>query len=128
VRSSTPPDSSCRKLDGVTDPERKRKIIGRDFIDVFQRRPSDRPAQFLAQGTLYPDVIESSPCAALRGHQEPPQRGRPAERMQFKLVEPLRELFKDEVRGSASQLGLDEEFVYRQPFPGRAWPCAAWAP
>ncbi len=109
-----------RKLAGVADPERKRKIIGREFIEVF--RASMRrvgKAEFLAQGTLYPDVIESvsvrGPSAVIKSHHN--VGGLPRS-LKFKLVEPLRWLFKDEVRKAGLELGLDEEFVYRQPFPG----------
>jgi GMP synthase (glutamine-hydrolysing) len=109
-----------RRLAGVSDPERKRKIIGREFIEVF--RSSTRRvgrAEFLAQGTLYPDVIESTsvrgPSAVIKSHHN--VGGLPRS-MKFKLVEPLRWLFKDEVRRAGLELGLDEEFVYRQPFPG----------
>jgi GMP synthase (glutamine-hydrolysing) len=109
-----------RALSGVADPERKRKIIGKLFIDVFEaaaRRA--RGAEFLAQGTLYPDVIESTsvkgPSAVIKSHHNV---GGLPRRLRFKLVEPLRELFKDEVRAVGLTLGLDEEFVYRQPFPG----------
>jgi GMP synthase (glutamine-hydrolysing) len=108
------------RLGGVADPERKRKIIGKEFIDVFQhaaRRVGK--VGFLAQGTLYPDVIESTsvrgPSAVIKSHHN--VGGLPRS-MKFKLVEPLRELFKDEVRSVGLRLGLDEEFVYRQPFPG----------
>jgi len=108
------------KLKGVSDPERKRKIIGREFIQVFKaaaRRAGK--AGFLAQGTLYPDVIESTsvrgPSAVIKSHHNV---GGLPRGMKFKLVEPLRELFKDEVRAVGVQLGLDEEFVHRQPFPG----------
>jgi GMP synthase (glutamine-hydrolysing) len=108
------------KLKGVTDPERKRKIIGREFIEVFEvaaRKLGKVP--FLAQGTLYPDVIESTsvkgPSAVIKSHHNV---GGLPRRLRFKLVEPLRELFKDEVRAVGLRLGLDEEFVYRQPFPG----------
>jgi GMP synthase (glutamine-hydrolysing) len=109
-----------KKLGGVRDPERKRKIIGREFIHVFQsaaRKLGD--AEFLAQGTLYPDVIESvsvrGPSAVIKSHHN--VGGLPRS-MRLKLVEPLRELFKDEVRSVGLLLGLDEEFVHRQPFPG----------
>ena len=108
------------KLKGVKDPERKRKIIGREFIEVFSREAlkQGKPA-FLAQGTLYPDVIESTsvrgPSAVIKSHHNV---GGLPKNMKFKLVEPLRELFKDEVRAAGLTLGLDEEFVYRQPFPG----------
>ncbi|MGE5127719.1 MAG: glutamine-hydrolyzing GMP synthase [Betaproteobacteria bacterium] len=109
-----------RKLAGVSDPERKRKIIGREFIEVF--RASMRKvgkAAFLAQGTLYPDVIESvsvrGPSAVIKSHHN--VGGLPRS-LRFELVEPLRFLFKDEVRRAGLELGLDDEFVYRQPFPG----------
>jgi len=109
-----------KRLRGVADPERKRKIIGREFIEVFTsaaRRLGK--VDFLAQGTLYPDVIESTsvrgPSAVIKSHHN--VGGLPRS-MKFKLVEPLRELFKDEVRRVGLELGLDEEFVYRQPFPG----------
>jgi GMP synthase (glutamine-hydrolysing) len=109
-----------RELAGVGDPERKRKIIGREFIEVF--RASMRKvgkAGFLAQGTLYPDVIESvsvrGPSAVIKSHHN--VGGLPRS-LKFELVEPLRYLFKDEVRRAGLELGLDEEFVYRQPFPG----------
>jgi GMP synthase (glutamine-hydrolysing) len=107
-------------LSGVTDPERKRKIIGGTFIDVFEKKAAALGSfDFLAQGTLYPDVIESvsvvGPSSAIKSHHNV---GGLPERMRFKLVEPLRELFKDEVRRLGRDLGLDEEFVVRQPFPG----------
>jgi GMP synthase (glutamine-hydrolysing) len=108
------------RLDGVIDPEQKRKIIGATFIDVFERRAHELgDFQFLAQGTLYPDVIESvsvvGPSAAIKSHHNV---GGLPERMRFTLVEPLRALFKDEVRAVGVTLGLDDEFVWRQPFPG----------
>jgi GMP synthase (glutamine-hydrolysing) len=108
------------RLAGVTDPEAKRKIIGATFIDVFEQRAQEiGDFYFLAQGTLYPDVIESvsivGPSAAIKSHHNV---GGLPERMRFKLIEPLRELFKDEVRVVGQTLGLDEEFVWRQPFPG----------
>jgi len=108
------------RLAGVTDPEQKRKIIGKAFIDVFEQRALELGGfDFLAQGTLYPDVIESvsvvGPSAAIKSHHNV---GGLPERMHFKLVEPLRELFKDEVRAVGTTLGLDDEFVWRQPFPG----------
>ena len=108
------------KLKGVADPERKRKVIGREFIEAFKRslRRTGK-AEFLAQGTLYPDVIESTsvrgPSAVIKSHHNV---GGLPKALGFKLVEPLRELFKDEVRKVGLELGLDEEFVYRQPFPG----------
>jgi GMP synthase (glutamine-hydrolysing) len=107
-------------LRGVAEPERKRKIIGRLFIEVFEgaARRLGR-AEFLAQGTLYPDVIESTsvkgPSAVIKSHHNV---GGLPRRLRFRLVEPLRELFKDEVRAVGRALGLDEEFVDRQPFPG----------
>ena len=107
-------------LRGVSDPERKRKIIGREFITVFQKAARKMKGfGFLAQGTLYPDVIESTsvrgPSAVIKSHHNV---GGLPRKLGFKLVEPLRELFKDEVRAVGLQLGLDEEFVHRQPFPG----------
>ena len=108
------------KLAGVADPERKRKIIGQTFIEVFEEKAKSLGTfDFLAQGTLYPDVIESvsvvGPSAAIKSHHNV---GGLPEKMNFKLVEPLRELFKDEVRRLGRDLGLEEEFVVRQPFPG----------
>ncbi|MGE3179811.1 MAG: glutamine-hydrolyzing GMP synthase [Vicinamibacterales bacterium] len=108
------------RLAGVTDPEQKRKIIGATFIDVFEAEAHKLgTVDFLAQGTLYPDVIESiavvGQSALIKSHHNV---GGLPERMRMKLVEPLRELFKDEVREVGRQLGLDEEFVVRQPFPG----------
>jgi GMP synthase (glutamine-hydrolysing) len=108
------------RLAGVTDPEQKRKIIGRTFIDVFEDESKKLGTfDFLAQGTLYPDVIESvsviGPSHVIKSHHNV---GGLPERMRFKLVEPLRLLFKDEVRGVGKELGLDDEFVWRQPFPG----------
>jgi GMP synthase (glutamine-hydrolysing) len=108
------------RLAGVVDPERKRKIIGATFIEVFEAEAAKLgTVDFLAQGTLYPDVIESvaivGQSAVIKSHHN--VGGLPA-RMRLRLVEPLRELFKDEVRAVGRQLGLDEEFVVRQPFPG----------
>ena len=108
------------RLAGVTDPERKRKIIGATFIDVFERVAAGiGQFDFLAQGTLYPDVIESvsvvGPSAPIKSHHNV---GGLPERLRFALVEPLRALFKDEVRALGTALGLDDEFVWRQPFPG----------
>jgi GMP synthase (glutamine-hydrolysing) len=108
------------KLGGVTDPERKRKIIGNEFIEVFQEQASKLgPIDFLVQGTLYPDVIESvsvkGPSAVIKSHHNV---GGLPEKMHLKLVEPLRELFKDEVRRVGRELGLPEEIINRQPFPG----------
>ena len=108
-------------LDGVSDPERKRKIIGGTFIDIFEREAKKvGGAKFLAQGTLYPDVIESvsfdgGPSVTIKSHHNV---GGLPERMNLELVEPLRELFKDEVRALGRELGLHEDFVARHPFPG----------
>ncbi len=121
------------KLRGITDPEQKRKIIGNEFIDVFQHATEELLAEdkrtgsgehsgyrFLAQGTLYPDVIESvaiggNPAHVIKSHHNV---GGLPEEMHFELVEPVRQLFKDEVRQAGLQLGLPKEVVYRQPFPG----------
>jgi GMP synthase (glutamine-hydrolysing) len=108
------------RLAGVTDPEQKRKTIGKTFIEVFDEKAASMGHfDFLAQGTLYPDVIESvsvvGPSAAIKSHHNV---GGLPEHMRFALVEPLRELFKDEVRRLGRDLGLDEEFIERQPFPG----------
>ncbi|MEM9191291.1 MAG: glutamine-hydrolyzing GMP synthase [Myxococcota bacterium] len=107
-------------LRGVTDPEEKRKIIGRIFIDVFDREAKKfDAAQFLVQGTLYPDVIESvsfkGPSAVIKSHHNV---GGLPERMHLTLVEPLRELFKDEVRAAGEALGMPHGALYRHPFPG----------
>ncbi len=108
-------------LKGVLDPEKKRKIIGRIFMEVFEAEAKKIPdAEFLAQGTLYPDVIESvsafgGPTAVIKSHHNV---GGLPKRMKLKLVEPLRELFKDEVRLLGKELGLPEELIWRQPFPG----------
>jgi GMP synthase (glutamine-hydrolysing) len=108
-------------LDGVSDPETKRKIIGGLFIDVFQKYANDiEGAEFLAQGTLYPDVIESvsfsgGPSVTIKSHHNV---GGLPEKMGLKLVEPLRELFKDEVRALGHELGLPASFIGRHPFPG----------
>jgi GMP synthase (glutamine-hydrolysing) len=108
------------RLAGVTDPEQKRKIIGATFIDVFEKRANELGGfSHLGQGTLYPDVIESAsvggPAVVIKSHHNV---GGLPERMHFTLVEPLRDLFKDEVRRVGVDLGLDKEFVVRQPFPG----------
>ena len=120
------------KLRGVTDPEEKRKIIGNEFIRVFEDAivdlaktddgspVADHKFRFLAQGTLYPDVIESvsiegNPAQVIKTHHNV---GGLPEKMHFELVEPVRQLFKDEVRQAGLQLGLPKEIVYRQPFPG----------
>ena len=109
------------RLHGVTDPERKRKIIGETFIEVFEKEAEEAGgADFLAQGTLYPDVIESvsftgGPSVTIKSHHNV---GGLPERMNMKLVEPLRELFKDEVRALGRELGMPDEMVGRHPFPG----------
>jgi GMP synthase (glutamine-hydrolysing) len=109
------------RLKGVTDPETKRKIIGEEFINVFEEEAKKiGKVDFLAQGTLYPDVIESASsgstaAAKIKSHHN--VGGLPA-RMTLKLLEPLRYLFKDEVRQVGLELGLPEEMVWRQPFPG----------
>ena len=109
------------ELDGESDPETKRKTIGRLFIDVFQKYANQiEGAEFLAQGTLYPDVIESvsfsgGPSVTIKSHHNV---GGLPEKMGLKLVEPLRELFKDEVRALGRELGLPESFIGRHPFPG----------
>ena len=113
-------DLFLTRLAGITDPEQKRKTIGATFIDVFEAEAKKLgDFDFLAQGTLYPDVIESvsvvGPSAPIKSHHNV---GGLPERMRFKLVEPLRLLFKDEVRKVGEELGLEEEFVWRQPFPG----------
>lgn len=110
-----------RKLKGVTDPEKKRKIIGKAFIDVFQAATKKAgKAKFLAQGTLYPDVIESVPIDGNPAHMIKSHHnvGGLPKNMKFQLVEPLRCLFKDEVRQLGVELGLPKEIVQRQPFPG----------
>jgi GMP synthase (glutamine-hydrolysing) len=107
-------------LNGVTDPEEKRKVIGKEFIKVFEKKARELGrAKYLAQGTLYPDVIESvsfkGPSATIKSHHNV---GGLPEGMKLKLVEPLRELFKDEVRRLGIELNLPRELVRRQPFPG----------
>lgn len=111
-----------KALHRVTDPEKKRKIIGREFVRVFEQATNELKGShdFLAQGTLYPDVIESvsignNPAALIKSHHN--VGGLPKD-MKFKLVEPLRQLFKDEVRKVGEKLGLPKEVVWRQPFPG----------
>jgi GMP synthase (glutamine-hydrolysing) len=108
------------RLRGVTDPERKRKIIGEEFVNVFEEEASKiKDAKFLAQGTLYPDVIESvsvkGPSATIKSHHNV---GGLPEKMNLKLIEPLRELFKDEVREVGRELGVPDEILGRHPFPG----------
>ena len=110
-----------KALAGVKDPERKRKIIGRIFMQVFEAEAKKiKGAQFLAQGTLYPDVIESvsafgGPTSVIKSHHNV---GGLPRKMKLKLIEPLRYLFKDEVRQLGKTLGLPDELIWRQPFPG----------
>jgi GMP synthase (glutamine-hydrolysing) len=111
-----------KKLKGVTEPEAKRKAIGAEFIRVFEEEAAkisvSSPARFLVQGTLYSDVIESgggTGAATIKSHHTV---GGLPEDMRFELVEPLRALFKDEVRAVGAELGLPERLVWRQPFPG----------
>jgi len=120
LRVADASDLFLKKLAGVTDPEKKRKIIGHTFIEVFEseaRKIGD--VDFLLQGTLYPDVIESvsvnGPSAAIKSHHNV---GGLPEDMKFSLVEPLRELFKDEVRLAGKELNMPPEIIHRQPFPG----------
>lgn len=113
-------DLFLEKLKGVISPERKRKIIGREFILIFEKEAKKiGKVEFLAQGTIYPDVIESSPVkgpsASIKSHHNV---GGLPKKLRFKLVEPLRELFKDEVRVLGKELGIDEDFIHQHPFPG----------
>jgi GMP synthase (glutamine-hydrolysing) len=119
-------DAFLSALAGVSDPEQKRKIIGREFIRSFEKveqkliaeaKADNRPIKFLVQGTLYPDVVESGggATAGIKSHHNV---GGLPEDLQFELIEPLRELFKDEVRAIGAELGLPDEIVSRQPFPG----------
>lgn len=122
-------DASARflaALEGVSDPEQKRKIIGREFIRVFEaaqaeiiaEAPSDQPVAFLVQGTLYPDVVESGGGTGTANIKSHHNVGGLPEDIEFELIEPLRKLFKDEVRMVGQELGLPDEIVQRQPFPG----------
>lgn len=113
-------DRFINNLKGIVSPERKRKVIGRTFIEIFEEQAKKfKDIQFLAQGTIYPDVIESTsvkgPSARIKSHHN--VGGLPA-RLPFKLIEPLRELFKDEVRQLGLELGVDGEFLEQHPFPG----------
>ncbi|GAB6182885.1 glutamine-hydrolyzing GMP synthase [Thermodesulfovibrio hydrogeniphilus] len=113
-------DRFLHKLKGVKDPEKKRKIIGGEFIKIFEEEAKKiEGVKFLAQGTLYPDVIESvsfkGPSATIKSHHNV---GGLLKRMKLKLIEPLRELFKDEVRALGKELGIPDEILYRHPFPG----------
>ncbi|ARU31370.1 GMP synthase (glutamine-hydrolyzing) [Sulfuriferula sp. AH1] len=110
-----------KHLAGVTDPEQKRKIIGREFVEVFQRESAKLPnAKWLAQGTIYPDVIESAGAKTKKAHAIKSHHnvGGLPDTLHLKLLEPLRELFKDEVRELGVALGLPQDMVYRHPFPG----------
>lgn len=110
-----------KHLSGVTDPEKKRKIIGREFVEVFQRESEKLPkAKWLAQGTIYPDVIESAGAKSNKAHAIKSHHnvGGLPDTLHLKLLEPLRELFKDEVRELGVALGLPHAMVYRHPFPG----------
>ena len=110
-----------KHLKGVTDPEAKRKIIGREFVEVFQREAGKLPqAKWLAQGTIYPDVIESAGAKTKKAHTIKSHHnvGGLPDTLHLKLLEPLRELFKDEVRELGVALGLPHDMVYRHPFPG----------
>ncbi len=118
------PDRFLGKLAGVTEPEKKRKIIGKEFIKVFEKEArriekSEGKVKWLVQGTLYPDVIESrsvrGPSQVIKSHHN--VGGLPA-KMKLKLIEPLKDLFKDEVRKIGRDLGVPEEILQRQPFPG----------
>ncbi|MFI7637787.1 glutamine-hydrolyzing GMP synthase [Nonomuraea sp. NPDC049400] len=115
-------DRFLKALDGVSDPEEKRKIIGREFIRVFEDEQraimADGPVEFLVQGTLYPDVVESGGGTGTANIKSHHNVGGLPEDLQFKLVEPLRALFKDEVRRAGEELGLPSAMVWRQPFPG----------
>ena len=120
VRRIDAGDRFLAALGGVVDPEEKRRVIGRVFIEVFEEAARDLGrAEFLAQGTLYPDLIESTsfkgPSAVIKTHHN--VGGLPSV-MHLKLVEPLRELFKDEVRKVGRELGLDDRILMRHPFPG----------
>lgn len=112
-------EAFLERLAGVTEPEKKRKIIGNAFIECFEKEASKLKADFLLQGTLYPDVIESvshkGPSATIKTHHN--VGGLPAH-MKLKLIEPLRFLFKDEVRALGLELGIEKESIYRHPFPG----------
>lgn len=121
IRFINAKNSFLKALDGIAEPEKKRKIIGKIFMDVFEAEASKiKEAEFLAQGTLYPDVIESQsafggPSSVIKSHHNV---GGLPKKMKLRLVEPLRYLFKDEVRALGAEIGLPEEMIWRQPFPG----------
>src|SRR5207244_13400192 len=113
-------DRFLAALAGVTDPEDKRKIIGREFIRVFEAAAREiADVRFLVQGTLYPDVVESGGGTGTANIKSHHNVGGLPDDLAFELVEPLRTLFKDEVRAIGAALGLSEEMVLRRPFPGR---------
>jgi GMP synthase (glutamine-hydrolysing) len=114
-------DQFMKHLKGVTDPEQKRRIIGREFIVVFQHEASKLPkVKWLAQGTIYPDVIESAGAKTQKAHSIKSHHnvGGLPDTLHLKLLEPLRDLFKDEVRELGTALGLPRDMVFRHPFPG----------
>lgn len=116
------------RLAGITDPERKRKIIGNYFIRAFEKHAKKTGSfKFLGQGTLYPDLIESvsvkGPSATIKSHHNV---GGLPEKMKMKLIEPLKYLFKDEVRKIGKKLGIPKDVLWRQPFPGQAWQSGYW--
>ena len=119
VRGVDASDLFLSRLNGVSDPEKKRKIIGNTFIDVFEDEIGSKDVKYLAQGTLYPDVIESvsfkGPSATIKSHHNV---GGLPDKMKLDLIEPVRELFKDEVREVGRSLGIPEHFIQRHPFPG----------
>jgi GMP synthase (glutamine-hydrolysing) len=121
IRFVSAKDRFLKALAGVTDPEKKRKIIGKVFMDVFEAEAKKiKGAEFLAQGTLYPDVIESQsafggPTSVIKSHHNV---GGLPKKMKLKLIEPLKFLFKDEVRKLGKTIGLQDDMVWRQPFPG----------
>ena len=110
-----------KDLEGITDPEEKRKVIGRDFVEIFQEQSKEYPeVKWLAQGTIYPDVIESAGGNSKKAHNIKSHHnvGGLPDTLKLKLLEPLRDLFKDEVRKLGVELGLPKDMVYRHPFPG----------
>jgi GMP synthase (glutamine-hydrolysing) len=121
IRHVDASEKFLRNLKGIDDPEEKRKVIGRVFIEVFEAESKKLDGvKWLAQGTIYPDVIESAASSTGKAHviKSHHNVGGLPKGMEFRLIEPLRELFKDEVRKLGTELGLAEELVYRHPFPG----------
>ena len=117
-------------LAGIADPEKKRKIIGGLFVEIFEEQSNKiSDARWLAQGTIYPDVIESAGAKTGKAHNIKSHHnvGGLPEHMKLKLLEPLRELFKDEVRAIGEELGLPHPMVWRHPFPGPGLGCGSWA-